>query len=474
VVTPANGFKWGYIPYTGDVIGSWSGWFTAPIVIPAGKTFIVQIARVTEVTSETADVATFLSKITFTTKDTRRIEALEHDNVLLSASIDDIQTGNVTPEYLYTFADFVEDVPTWTSYNASYFTVTDNAVSISANYVFTYKRNFFLYKPSTNITVKFKIAVNGYAGGTNAQQLRITASGYTGSNVQKDISVSADGQTVTYDSNTYAIDDDIDVVLTLENVSENASAYVGLNNRNNASMSPIAYTIKDFEVYYTPTKTRTVAMYANQVVGKRYNGKTWGAIGDSLTAPYYNLYVDYVADALGLTATNYGVGSSDVTYDADETVPSFVARVCGTHGQDGYNDEFDLWTVFGGINDAVSGATIGTITDSVETTFYGAMNLIIQHLLALPNHPTVALIAPYDCANTSEANYITAVKNIGKKYGLPVLDLSEVSGINSETWSYYLRDSIHPNQHGANKLRPIILEWFERLRLEETTPDMPH
>lgn len=65
VVSVKNGYKWGYIPFVDGTAGTWSGWKTSDYTIPSGTSFVVQIARVTEVTSEVADVNEFVSALTF-------------------------------------------------------------------------------------------------------------------------------------------------------------------------------------------------------------------------------------------------------------------------------------------------------------------------------------------------------------------------------------------------------------------------
>lgn len=65
-VTIATGFKMGYHKYNADGTGHVSaGWQTGKYTIPSGQHFRAEIARVTENTSETADIAVFVSKITF-------------------------------------------------------------------------------------------------------------------------------------------------------------------------------------------------------------------------------------------------------------------------------------------------------------------------------------------------------------------------------------------------------------------------
>lgn len=65
IVTVASGFRFGYQTFVGGTMVADSGWLTGVAVIPAGTTFKIAIARVTEDQSETADIPTFLSKVTF-------------------------------------------------------------------------------------------------------------------------------------------------------------------------------------------------------------------------------------------------------------------------------------------------------------------------------------------------------------------------------------------------------------------------
>lgn len=62
-----SGFKCGYIPFVNDTAGAWSGWKTSTFTIPAETEFVLQLARVTEITSEVADVDTFVNAVTFKT-----------------------------------------------------------------------------------------------------------------------------------------------------------------------------------------------------------------------------------------------------------------------------------------------------------------------------------------------------------------------------------------------------------------------
>lgn len=59
-----SGYKWGYIPFTGDTPGAWSGWKTNDTIIPQNTSFVVQISKDPEGTA-TANVLEYVSALTF-------------------------------------------------------------------------------------------------------------------------------------------------------------------------------------------------------------------------------------------------------------------------------------------------------------------------------------------------------------------------------------------------------------------------
>lgn len=82
MITPANGFRFGYIPFVDNVAQSYVGWLTVPTIIKAGTIFVLQLARVTEDSSEVADVDEFLSKFLFESKIQHTLDDLAKPNLL--------------------------------------------------------------------------------------------------------------------------------------------------------------------------------------------------------------------------------------------------------------------------------------------------------------------------------------------------------------------------------------------------------
>ena len=418
-----------------------------------------------------------------------QIDKLNEDIVDLNNSF---VNGEVEPKYYLTNIEFLAQLPSWTNFDSSVFNIDENKVKISGHVSWCYKINPFEYTVGDTLVFslklqavrsnivdgqkRFTIGLQGYTQTLNAYYIDLYSNRV---NVYKDKVGSSNLV------GTYQIGETIDLkyIVTTEQVSQ--KKIITLNMSNSAlidyELDILNLNISDglpekkIVKYADESNRAKIADGLSDEAKKIFSGKTWGAIGDSLTAPWFDVYVSYVAKNTGLLATNYGIGGTCVanTTNADKT-PSFVDRVCGLNGQIGYTDEFDLWTVFGGTNDIFKNVPIGTIDDNVDNTFYGALNKIVTYLLNKSNHPTVALFTPYHLENANTKQYVDAILNIGEKYGILVLNLYALSGINDVNRSYYMRDIAHPTQAGADKLRPIILKWFSDIKLPEETDKMPN
>ena len=107
LVKVKNGFRWGYIPFTGSTAGSWSGWKTADTVMPAGTSFVIEIARISENRSEIANVNEFVNAVTFNNTVYDELKSLSNDYTKTKSeftnSIDELEdvivitssTGNI-------------------------------------------------------------------------------------------------------------------------------------------------------------------------------------------------------------------------------------------------------------------------------------------------------------------------------------------------------------------------------------------
>lgn len=136
----------------------------------------------------------------------------------------------------------------------------------------------------------------------------------------------------------------------------------------------------------------------------------------------------------------------------------------------------DYLFIFGGTNDYRiddSLKTIGEITDTTNQTFYGSLNIICDYYYNnfVQNNMKLIFITPLKRTNGNIPNsagfkledYVNAIKEVGKKYSIPVLDLYTMSEIYPDNINFknnFLPDGLHPNQKLYYKIANIILKYL--------------
>lgn len=164
--------------------------------------------------------------------------------------------------------------------------------------------------------------------------------------------------------------------------------------------------------------------------------KKWVSCGDSFTQGDFN----------GLSSSQYKF--QDMPYIGyNKVYPYFIGRRTGMIVEneaisgstmayvDGNRNEFstpngrytqipadaDYITLWFGINDSHQNVPIGTIDDAVNTTFYGAWNIVMEYLIT--NHPNakIGIVISNGCDTTA---YPIATRAIAKKWGVSYLDLN--------------------------------------------------
>ena len=164
--------------------------------------------------------------------------------------------------------------------------------------------------------------------------------------------------------------------------------------------------------------------------------KKWVSCGDSFTQGSFD----------GAPAGSYRF--IDMPYAGKNKVyPFFIGRRCGMDivneaisGStiayvDGQRNEFstpngrytqipedaDYITLWFGINDSHQNVPIGTIEDNVNTTFYGAWNIVMAYLIEHHPNAKIGIIISNGCDTTA---YPIATRAIAKKWGVSYLDIN--------------------------------------------------
>jgi hypothetical protein len=179
----------------------------------------------------------------------------------------------------------------------------------------------------------------------------------------------------------------------------------------------------------------------------RWREATWGTFGDRITQE--NGYQPFVLQALQLKAVrNYGKGGCPMT-----------AR--------GATNE---WSTYQIIRNTTEGC------DYDLYTFTGAYQAAVEHLLSLSPLSRLNLWTPlqrdkdgYDIYIVNEAGfrleqYVERIREIGKLYSVPILDLYATSGFNKLTLDTFTYDRLHPNEAGYLRIGEIAASFMPDCR----------
>ncbi len=177
-------------------------------------------------------------------------------------------------------------------------------------------------------------------------------------------------------------------------------------------------------------------------------------------------------------ANNYGIGGSRIARQIVVTDNIYDRDYCMRYTE--MDEETDAVVVFGGTNDYGHGeAPLGAFSDRTPDTFYGACHYLMQGLLERWPDKPVCFLTPLHrlCEDDprgegglkrySSAPLIT-YRNIlmecAAYYGLPVLDLWSVSGMQPKVEAVRERlmpDGLHPSDLGheilARKIGQFLL-----------------
>lgn len=202
-----------------------------------------------------------------------------------------------------------------------------------------------------------------------------------------------------------------------------------------------------------------------------FSGKNVTIFGDSIARGYAsnptqvltNPWIKQFCDRAGATYDQQAIAGSTFATGVTE-FDSVYEKV------NAYTGEPDIIIIAAGTNDYSQNETIGTYTDNVSTTLYGALNLICAKLSVSHPNADVIFITPINRSNISTQenveklnNYRNAIFEIAMKNGHSVIEGS-LLGFPMETGSYQetvLYDNLHPTEIGhamyANAVSGLLL-----------------
>jgi len=230
------------------------------------------------------------------------------------------------------------------------------------------------------------------------------------------------------------------------------------------------------------------------VNNNQWTGKKIIWVGTSIPWQYQpNSYPEQIARKLGATIYNNSISGSSITYfppasgfagkpGMSGTFTENIAASAGQNNSYQYTINYflstfgaDLLVIDHGTNDVpYMPDSLGDINSTRKSLLYGAYNHIITNVLTTYPNLKIVLCTPpnrYTYGGTTQtAKYEAvagAIKALGKKWSLPVLDWGELGGINILTspTGKFTTDGLHPTSTYTNNVMvPIGYRFLLQVR----------
>lgn len=198
--------------------------------------------------------------------------------------------------------------------------------------------------------------------------------------------------------------------------------------------------------------------------------KKWMAFGTSITdiGAGTGKYVPYLAQYNEMFCSECGNGGGQITGGG-----TIYNNIMGRESYAGY----DLITIEGFVNDWYGNKDIGTVGDTENSTFCGALYLLLKHLqetstariVVITDHHTRATstypswgVFAKNSGGKTQADFWEATKNVCKMVGVPVIDAGEGSGISPLVETHYV-DQIHHSDIGGEVYAKYIWDKLKNI-----------
>lgn len=191
--------------------------------------------------------------------------------------------------------------------------------------------------------------------------------------------------------------------------------------------------------------------------------------GDGLYGGCKKVYPYYIGRRNNMIVVNEAVNGSTITNITGRN-PFSADRLLAIP------EDADYITLKFGINDAYQNATLGTIDDTENTTFFGAWNVVLDYLITNFPYTKIGVIVSNSIPNI---DYVEATKQVCKKWGIPYLDMAtgediplmlgskrtdvtaKAKTIRNQMFSVLYGTNDHPNEK-AHEFESTIVEAFLR------------
>ena len=220
--------------------------------------------------------------------------------------------------------------------------------------------------------------------------------------------------------------------------------------------------------------TQDLHYFAKNVSTNSLYGKKILAIGDSFVKGHSlsdnQTWLYKLAKRHNMTYYNYGFNGASIAYDPNDT--QYTSIMTQLQSILDTVNETDYIVVLGGHNDSNpslhggSAIPIGNDTDNVNTTFKGALNILITSLLTKYPNAKLLMMSPFYRRNTEEP-YGVAMEEVSGLWGQSFYDCYHRSGITFKNQAhknlYELGGSLHMNELGQERFSYLVEKQLELL-----------
>lgn len=231
---------------------------------------------------------------------------------------------------------------------------------------------------------------------------------------------------------------------------------------------------------------KNISNQLNKIIKKQnennYKDKKVLVIGDSISTDAYGNYKKWVTNLIdeGFFTQENVINSSQHATGFVATTPgnmNFINRIENIQNK----NTFDCVIVFGGINDFLQDVPMGETGGDKTTQFIPAVDYFFDYLVNNFTQARIIVLSPLktyriypNLAGNKQEVYIDYIKEVAKRYCLPILNLTDESGfcpfIESfkQKWTlvpqgFTTPDGVHPNEEYMKKfLTPMIKNFLLR------------
>ena len=220
--------------------------------------------------------------------------------------------------------------------------------------------------------------------------------------------------------------DSIDTSISRVTIADSRIKYLRVNFTGNYMFIK---GVKYPEVFHAYNKTGVLVSNSDTSI---LSGKKLVTAGDSYTEASFSgdyagyngkNYGYYIAQRNNMTFVNAGISGSTMTITDQENPSTRSPFAYERYTQ--IPEDTDYLTLWFGINDSAY-AVLGTIDDATPYTFYGAWNTVLEYYLTYRPYMKVLIIVTMSSDNPE---FQTAVREVAKKWGYPILDFEKDSSI---------------------------------------------